>query len=149
MSVAVGIALAPMALHAPAPPAGTTDQAQSRPSRVHDALRMAMDAYRRGDYELAATLFQQAQAGQEDLTPAERRDLANLLPLNGTALKARRDGANQLRQAEDALRLNRTQDALSLLKSIAPNQQLLTPAAKPRLGQLSAKVTPPPGRRAS
>src|SRR5438128_12280574 len=109
MSVAVGIALAPMALHAqaPAPPAGTTEQAQSRPWRVHDALRMAMDAYRRGDYDLAATLFQQAQGGQQDLTPSEQHDLTNWLQLNGTALQARRNGANQLRQAEEAVRLGR------------------------------------------
>jgi len=108
-----------------------------------------MDAYRRGDYELAATQFQQAQAGQDDLTPAERRDLSNWLQLNGTALKARRDGASQLRQAEEAFAQSRTQDALTLLKSIAPNQQFLTAADKQRFGQLSAKIMPSQGSTAA
>src|SRR5207237_6982380 len=124
------------------PPAGITEQAQSRPARVHDALRAAMDAYRRGDYELGATLFQQAQAGQDDLTPSERRDLTNWLQLNTTALQARRIGASQLRQAEENLRQGRTQEALTLMKSIAPNQQFLTSADKQRLQQLNAKLTP-------
>jgi type II secretory pathway component GspD/PulD (secretin) len=149
MSVAVGIALAPSGLHAqaPAPPAGTAEQAQSRPSRVHDALRMAMDAYRRGDYELAATYFQQAKAGEEDLTPSERQDLTNWLKLNGTALQARRDAARQIRQAEEAARQGRTQDALMLIRSIAPNQQFLSVADKQRLQQLSDQLIP--GQRGS
>jgi type II secretory pathway component GspD/PulD (secretin) len=144
MSVAVGIALAPLALYGQGPvlPAGTTEQALSRPSRVHDALRAAMDAYRRGDYELAATLFQQAQAGKDDLTPLEQRDLVTWLRLNGTALQARREGANQIRRAEEAMRQGRTQEAHMLLKSIAPNQQFLTPADKLHLQRLREKLMP-------
>jgi type II secretory pathway component GspD/PulD (secretin) len=101
-----------------------------------------MDAYRRGDYELAATLFQQAQAGKDDLTALEQRDLTNWLRLNGTALQARREGANQIHQAEEAVRQGRTQDALTLLKSIAPNQQFLTSPDKQRLQQLRERMTP-------
>ena len=52
-------------------------QGQARPSRAHLALSNAIEHYRRGDYEMAANFFQQAQDGQEDLTTAERQDLAN------------------------------------------------------------------------
>src|SRR5438132_86906 len=144
MSVAVGVALAPLGVHAqtPAPPVEITEQTQSRPARVHDALRTAMDAYLRGDYELAGTFFQRAQTGQQDLTPSERQDLTNGLKLNGTALQARRDGAKQVRQAEDAYRQGRTQDALTLIKSMAPNQQFLASPDKQRLQQLSDKLLP-------
>src|SRR5262249_47158496 len=83
---------------------------------------------------------QQAQASQDDLTAAERRDLTNWLGLNSTALKARRDGASQLRQADETLRQGRPQHALMLLKSIAPNQQFLTPGEKQRHSHLTAKV---------
>jgi type II secretory pathway component GspD/PulD (secretin)/tetratricopeptide (TPR) repeat protein len=150
ISVAVGIALAPVGLYAQAPalsagpiaPPESRDQAQSRPARVHDALRMAMDAYRRGDYELAATYFQQAKAGQEDLTPAERQDLTNWLKLNGTALQARRDGARQIRLAEEAARQGRNQEALTLIKGLAPNQQFLTAGDKLRLQRLTDRLMP-------
>ena len=101
-----------------------------------------MDSYRRGDYELAAINFQQAQAGQDDLTAAERQDLVTWLQLNSTALQARREGANQLRQAEQALRQNRTQDALTLLRHVSRNQQFLAAADKQRFQQLSEQLQP-------
>src|SRR5205807_10144601 len=116
--------------------------AQVRPSRVHIALRTAMDCYRRGDYELAATFFQQAQAGQDDLNVAERKDLSTWLQLNSTAVYGRKEGTSQLRDAQQALREGRTQEAITLLKNLTPNQQFLTGADKQTVQQLMEQLMP-------
>ncbi len=147
MSVVVGLALA-QARVAAQPPlpgdmgGGTSGQAQGRPARVRGYLDSAIESYRRGDYEFAATYFHQAQAGQDDLTATERQDLTNWLQLNNTALKARRDGAEQLRQAERALRSGQGQEAQALLKAVTPNQQFLTPEDKRKAHQLAEQVRP-------
>jgi type II secretory pathway component GspD/PulD (secretin)/tetratricopeptide (TPR) repeat protein len=145
----MGIALATAGANAQTPaPMGTGSMgeqppqisgvnADTRPSRIHVALRSATDCYRRGDYELAATYLQQAQAGQKDLTPAEQQELATWQRMNGAALKARREGAEQLLQAEKAVREGQTQDALALLKAITPNQQFLSATDKLRVQELT------------
>jgi type II secretory pathway component GspD/PulD (secretin) len=140
------MALAPAGVRAQAPlpvetPA-TSDGGQTRPARVHNALRMGTDAYRRGDYELAATYLQQAQAGQEDLTKEERQTLKTWLQLNGTALQARREGASQLHQAELALKQGRNPDAAALLKAVTPNQQYLSPGDRQRFQQITERMVP-------
>jgi type II secretory pathway component GspD/PulD (secretin) len=91
---------------------------------MHAILDSAIAAYRRGDYEKAAILLQQATLGQEDLTPAEVNDLNNHLRMNTEALKARREGADQVRLARDALRNGRIGEAQRLLKVIQTNQYL-------------------------
>jgi len=146
MGVVVVTALAPIGVSAqvsaPTGSPGAADDSQARPSRVHVAFHSAIDSYRRGDYELAAIYFQQAQAGQEDVTPAERKEMTSWLQLNSTALQARRDGANQLRQAEQAFRQGRTQDAVNLLKGVSRNQQFLAGADKQRLQVLNEQLQP-------
>jgi len=146
MGVVVVTALAPIGVRAqvsaPTGSPGAADDSQARPSRVHVAFHSAIDSYRRGDYELAAIYFQQAQAGQEDLTPAERKEMTNWLQLNSTALQARREGANLLRQAEQAYRQGRAQDALKLVNQVSRNQQFLAGADKQRLQVLSEQMQP-------
>ena len=97
--MAVGIALI-SAVRAQVPATGDaaspSDRYETRPSRVRNALRKAQDFYRKGEYEVASTYFQQAQAGQEELTPPELQELSNWFQLNNTALQALRAGAMRL-----------------------------------------------------
>jgi type II secretory pathway component GspD/PulD (secretin)/tetratricopeptide (TPR) repeat protein len=104
------------------------------------ALRAGTDDYRRGDYEQADRHFQQALAAQQDLTPAERQDLATWLELNSTAMRGRQQGEGQLRQAELAARQGRTPDALSLYKAATINQQFLTASDRQQMQQLSEQL---------
>ena len=68
--------------------------------------------------------------------------MTSWLQLNSTALQARRDGANQLRQAEQAFRQGRTQDAVNLLRAVSRNQQFLAGADKQRLQVLNEQLQP-------
>jgi Flp pilus assembly secretin CpaC/tetratricopeptide (TPR) repeat protein len=145
MGLAAGMTLTLGVASAQSPPAdfgGTSDAAMTRQSRVHNALRAALDCYRRDDYELAATYLQQAQAGQDDLTPDERVTLKNYQQLNTRALEARREGTKQLRIAEQAIQQHRTQDAIAALKAVMPNQQFLRAAEKQRFQVASEQVMP-------
>jgi hypothetical protein len=76
------------------------------------------------------------------LTAAERQDLATWLQLNAAALKARHDGAEQLRLAEQALRQGRHQEALAYLREAGTNQQFLTAGDRQRLQQLGEQLRP-------
>jgi type II secretory pathway component GspD/PulD (secretin) len=148
MSMVVGFALAPAGLRAqtqspiPMDTASPTEQNSSRPSRVHIAFRTGTECYRRGDYDRAAGYFQQAQAGQDDLSAADRQSLAQWIQLNTTALKARREGGDLLRKADEAIRLGHTQDALAYVKAVTPNQQFLAAADKQLFQQLSTRLMP-------
>jgi type II secretory pathway component GspD/PulD (secretin) len=146
MSVAAGILLAPAGLRAqtetPTGAGGTTDQVYGRPSRVHNAFRLGTECYRKSDYERAASYFQEAQAGQDTLSVEDRQSLAQWLDLNNSALRARRDGAKQLRDAEAALKKGRTQEAQALLKAVTQNQAFLAATDKLRLQQLNEQLTP-------
>jgi hypothetical protein len=115
-------------------------QLTGRPSRAHEALNRAIDAQRQGDLDSAAALFQEAQARQNDLTPAERDELARLLSANTLARKARRDAHEQLEMAELALAQGRTAEAVALVKKITANELYLSAADKQRFGQLSQKL---------
>ncbi len=57
-------------------------QVMGRQTRAHAALNGAIDAQRQGDLDTAASLFQEAMVRQNDLTPAERDELARLLAAN-------------------------------------------------------------------
>jgi type II secretory pathway component GspD/PulD (secretin) len=133
----VGLVLAPVFLGV----GSDSAPAQVPTSRAHRALNSAIDCFRRGEYELAATFYQQAQVGKDDLTAAEQQDLANGLQRTQAALQARREGGDKLRRAEEALRTGRTQDAADLIREVRANQ-FLTPADKQRAQQLADKLLP-------
>jgi type II secretory pathway component GspD/PulD (secretin) len=134
MGIAVGVAISAAPEVAAAPPALAglalvMGQTSVRPSRVHAALNNGIDCYRRADYDSAAAFFQQAQAGEADLSVDERQELHNLMRFNAAALKARKDGASQLARAEGAISSGRTSEAEAVLKGVTTNQ-FLTPADK-------------------
>jgi type II secretory pathway component GspD/PulD (secretin) len=99
-------------------------QAPVRPSQIHNALSNAINSYQQGDYETAATYLKQAQAGQDDLSPSERQELASLVRNNGVALTRRRQAAEQLERAHAAMSGGRTREAEELLRAVRPNQYL-------------------------
>ena len=99
-------------------------QAPALPPGVRSALSSGIDSYRRADYEKAEKYFRLAQSGQDDLTPDERQELINLIKLNNSAIKARREGSAQLKLAEAAVETGRTAEADKLLKTLATNQFL-------------------------
>lgn len=141
MSMALGAEASAQA-PAPADPAKQVAPSEARPSKVHLALKTAIDSYRRGEYELAAGFFKQAQAGQADLSEAERQDLKTWIDLNNAAVNARRDAVQKLQQAEEAVRAGRTQEALTLVKAATGTQQFLTAADKQRLQRLTEQLRP-------
>ena len=95
-----------------------------RPPRVRLLMKTAHDHYKRGEYETAATIFAQAQAGQNELSATEQRDLKTFIQQNSTAITSQREGTQQVRQAEDALRQGKTQEAARLVKGLTANQYL-------------------------
>jgi type II secretory pathway component GspD/PulD (secretin) len=109
---------------------------------VRNALRRAQDCYRKGDYEAACTYFQQAQAGQDELTAGEQQDLRTWSQLNSTAMQARREGASQLQQVDVAIRSGRTQDAIAILRVVSQNQQFLSPGDKQKIQLLNEQLMP-------
>jgi type II secretory pathway component GspD/PulD (secretin) len=137
----VSLALGALIAYAISEMGGAWVHAQARPSRARSALTTGIDCLRKGDLELAAQFFQQAQAGEEDLSPAERQELASRLQYVETALKSRSDGNDQLRKAEDAAKSNRTQEALNLLKEVSANPDLKQ-ADQQRADQLREQIQP-------
>ena len=95
---------------------------------AHAALNDALEAQRRGDYEKAAKLLQEAADGKASLSTTEQQELDRLLKDNDAALDARRAASEQLRLAGNALRDHRQTDAVDLLKKVAVNEQYLTAA---------------------
>lgn len=87
-------------------------------------VKAANEHYKSGNYEAAAEKYTQALAGQSELTETERRDLMVFIQQNQTALSARREGAAQLRLADEAVRLGKTLEAGNLLKIVTANQYL-------------------------
>ena len=73
VGMAVSLAVTPLLVDW----SGSIGRAQQSMSRAHSVLNTAIDCYRRGDYALADSFFQQAQTMQEDLTPAEKAELAS------------------------------------------------------------------------
>jgi type II secretory pathway component GspD/PulD (secretin) len=122
------------------PPESAADAATGGPAplkaaHVHGALNSGIDSYRRGDYEAAQILFRQAQEGRDELSPEDRQELDNMVHLNTAALKARAEGAELLKQAEQATKAGKVADADALVKQVATNQ-FLTAADKERVHRL-------------
>jgi type II secretory pathway component GspD/PulD (secretin)/tetratricopeptide (TPR) repeat protein len=129
LGIAVGLIIQPNALRATTPTAlvglaGAVAQTPVRPSRIHNALSSGISSYQRGDYETASLSFQEAQAGKSDLSTQEQEELDSYIRRNSEALKARRDGLQQLQQAELAMSSGKTAEAESLLKAVSTNQFL-------------------------
>ncbi len=117
--------------------------APALPTGVHSAFNNGIDCYRRADYERAEKFLKLAQAGQEDLTPQERQELANLLRINETALKGRREGTAQLRLAERAIQAGQLADGERLLRPLATNQ-FLAAADKAKVQHLTEQLRAQP-----
>ncbi|MCI0742521.1 MAG: hypothetical protein L0Y72_26105 [Gemmataceae bacterium] len=103
---------------------GATAQEGPKPPRVRQLMQSAQDHYKRGDYEAAALLFAQAEERQSDLTSTEQRDLRGFVKQNTQALETQREGAVQLRRAQEALAQGKTQDAAKLLRAANANPYL-------------------------
>jgi type II secretory pathway component GspD/PulD (secretin) len=110
---------------------------------ARQVLKTAIDAYKRGDFESAAFLFNQAQLGRTELEASEAKDLETFSTQNQFALKARQDGTIQLKQAADAFNQGRPADAAKVLKGLQANPYL-TPADRQMRDSLSARVSSQP-----
>ncbi|MSQ93525.1 MAG: hypothetical protein EXR98_03090 [Gemmataceae bacterium] len=113
------------------------------PARARQALRSAIDNYKKQDYERAADYLADAQAGQQALSATELEDLAKFSAQNSIALRNRQDGGAQLKLAEDALKESRTNDLGNLLKSLGANQYL-DAAERQQLADLSRRAQAQP-----
>jgi Flp pilus assembly secretin CpaC len=142
----VGAAAQPLALWAaPEAAAGgevVVAQLGGRPSKGRAALTAAFDCWRRGDYAAAAAACQEADRRQDDLTPQDRAELARLRADVDLALKARREGGEQVQRAEQALRAGRAPEAAELLKRVSANEQYLAPPDRFRFQQLNGQLRP-------
>lgn len=107
--------------------------------RVRTLLQSARAAYARGDYEAADRLYQQVQAQQKQLTPAEQSDLANLQRQNSSALQTLQQGRRQLQQAGVLIDQGQRRQAAALLRAASTNQYF-TADDKQQLRQLSART---------
>jgi hypothetical protein len=110
-----------------------------RPPRPPEVMKIAIDTYKRGDFETAASLFAQAQLNRDELDTNERLDLETFSSQNRAALAARQEGAAQIYHAEEALNQGRTADAAKLLKTVAVNQYL-SPADRQALAGLQGRL---------
>jgi Flp pilus assembly secretin CpaC len=120
-------------------------QASSRSSRARTALNAGIDAERSGDYEKAATLYSEAQARANDLTPDERRELERRSSANTLAIRARREAREQLGLADSALQHGHAAEAAALLKKITAKELYLSPADKLRFQSLCQRAHVQPG----
>ncbi len=141
MGVVVGLALGGRLPGDPVPSGRAGDTAPALPTGVHSAFNSGIDCYRRADYERAEKFLRLAQAGQEDLTADERKELANLLRINATALQGRREGAEQLHQAEQAIKAGRLAEGERLLRPLTTNQ-FLTAEDKAKVQRLGEQLRP-------
>jgi len=92
--------------------------------RPRTAMKQALELFKRRDYENADRLYQQAQAGQAELSASERQDLAELMKKNSNALQGRQDGAVLVQKAQEALQQGKEKEASNLLKAANANQYL-------------------------
>jgi type II secretory pathway component GspD/PulD (secretin) len=122
------------------PPATLVAQLAGRSSSAHAALTGAIESQRRGDYDTADVLLREATAGQEELSPIERQELARAVQANAVVTKARREAGEMLRQADKALLEGKAGQAAELLKAVAANEQYLTPADRQLWKQMSDRA---------
>src|SRR5262249_41541259 len=85
-------------------------------------LQKGRDAFAQGDYEAAASFYQQAQTKDQQLSAKEKADLDSLIQQNDAALKGQRVGREQLKQAGDALDKGLQSKAYQLLQLAPANQ---------------------------
>ncbi len=116
-----------------------------RPAQAHDALNQAIENQRRGNFEAAAPLFQEAKRRQLDLTAVEQAELSRLMLENSQALQARHDGHEHLRLADKAFAEGRAAEGQERLTKIALNEQYLTPADRQQFQALSQSARGRPG----
>ena len=114
---------------------------EPRPPRAWVIYDQARDYYGRSDYQTAALYFAKVQDNQSELSPKDQKDLQDFVRRNTAALQAQQEGHEKLRRVEEALRLNKTQEANTLLLSLQANQ-FLTAADKQKLNQFIDRVLP-------
>jgi type II secretory pathway component GspD/PulD (secretin) len=112
---------------------------QARAPRAREAMKSAQNAYRRGEYEVAAMFYRDADQFKDQLRPDEQADLAAQMRLNDAALKGSRDGSDHLRKAADLLDQGKIQEAGAIVKGESVNQYLKA-QDKALLGQLSERL---------
>ncbi len=117
------------------------DQAPVR-ARARTYLQSARECYGRGDYETAAFYYSQAKTNEKDLSATEVNDLNNQMLLNNEALRKRREGTEQIRKAQEAIRQGRTSEASAFLKNAGLNQYL-APNDRLLMIQLSQQMRSP------
>lgn len=117
--------------------------AQEGPRKTREVLKSAIDTYKRGEFEVAATLFAQAEQRRGELEPSERTDLENFGTQNTNALKGRQEGSIQLRVAEDALAQGKSAEADKALKKLQTNPYL-APADRQTMINLTARLQSAP-----
>lgn len=110
-----------------------------KPERARQALRLAIDHYKRGDFETADKWFAYAKAGQQNLTSPDQEDLNTFGSQNALALKSKQEGSAQLRLAEEAIQKGQTVEAAALLKALNGNQYLTEPE-KQHLADLNRRA---------
>ncbi|GIW80137.1 MAG: hypothetical protein KatS3mg105_1944 [Gemmatales bacterium] len=118
------------------------EKTPTRPARVYGALSKAIEYYRKGDYGQAARYLREAKEGKDLLSPANRQELHKYILLNNAAVKARREGSEQLREAEAALKAGDTQKAEALLDALRSNR-FLSDADRKKARELTLKMQPP------
>ncbi len=146
--IAMGLALAPACAWAAPSSADLTNVAAisiagqtAAKTRAHAAVTSGIECYNRGDYEQAELLFKQAEAAKSEFGEADQQELGNWVQTNSTALKMRKAGAEQVKQAEKALHDGKNQDADDLLKKATVNRYL-TAADSAKAKMLSDQMHP-------
>ncbi len=134
----LGLLLAPLLGALGQPPQTRGQPGTPPPPRPRLLLATGFDLFKNGDYEMAAQYYAAAQKGQDDLTPRERADLKTLIERNHVALQHRRNGAMQVRKAEEALRQNRLTEANNLIR--LADHQYLAPADRQVLQSVQEKI---------
>jgi type II secretory pathway component GspD/PulD (secretin) len=107
--------------------------------RPREVLKLAIDCYKRGEYEAAAGLFVQIQARQAELSATEKQDLSSYAGANSSALRGRQEGNVLLQRADEAVRQGRMAEATPLLKAANANQYLSAPDRQ-HLAELSRQM---------
>lgn len=142
-STLAGPVLAQDPVTPPVPNQAGSPAPQGRPSRAHMALNQALETQRRGDYEAAVPLIQEANRRKADLTPAEQAELALLVKENADAVKAHRIGSEALKLAEKLIADSKAFEAHEQLRLVAVNEQYLSLTERRRFMELYESTKKP------